>query len=172
MNLVKAIQRRVAVVAIGPSTVRGQRVPGVVDSAREFLASLSLDRFATANAQVFREQLDEVTEELRVALPKGARWWGLARKCLNIFLRDAFYNHYLRQAVKIDRAEKFYEVPLDRIVAKALRKKSEVRLPKWPGVKHLTPDVSDEYQQAAAALARKMEIDRVHLDTYLWVDGR
>jgi hypothetical protein len=172
MKLVNAIQRRAAVVAIGPSTVRGQLVPGVVNAAREFLDALGLNRFATADAQKFRAELDRATDEMRAALPKGARAWGLARKCLNIFLRDAFYNHYLRESVRIDRATKFYEVPLDRIVAKALRQKSEVRLPRWPGVKHLKPELSDEYQQAAAALSMRMQIERVHLDTYLWVDGR
>jgi len=39
-------------------------------------------------------------------------------------------------------------------------------------VKHVTPGMSEMYQQAAAVLARRMKIDRVHLDTYLWVEGR
>jgi hypothetical protein len=171
MELVDAIQSFVAVVAIGPSTVRGLKVKGVAKAARDYLSSVNLKRFATGNGQSFRAELDKATQELKAICPKGAQCWGVARKCLNIFLRDAFYNFCLREQFGLIRAEKFYEVPLDSIVAKALRENT-VGLPRWPGVKHLTAGTSNDYQQAAAQLAAQRKIERVHLDTYLWIEGR
>lgn len=95
--LIDAVQHRVAVIAIGPSTARRQGTAGVVASAQRFLATLSLAPFASSDSDGFRTALDEATERLRDSFPEVAKSWGLARKCLNIFLRDAFYNHYLRE---------------------------------------------------------------------------
>jgi hypothetical protein len=170
--LIDAIQHRVAVIAIGPSTARGQGAAGVVRAAQRFLASLALAPFATSDSIAFRSALDEASEWLRTALPDEARSWGLARKCLNIFLRDSFYNHYLRQYFGLTSGEQWFEIPLDSIVAKAIRRQSDKRLPRWPGVKHVPREVSEVYQSAAAELAQRFGIARVHLDTYLWVQGR
>ena len=41
-------------------------------------------------------------------------------------------------------------------------------LPRWPGVKHLTPEISDQYQQEAEREAKRRKIARVHLDAYWW----
>jgi len=41
----------------------------------------------------------------------------MARKLLNIYLRNALYSTYLREAFELDTAEHLYEVPLDSIVA-------------------------------------------------------
>jgi hypothetical protein len=106
------------------------------------------------------------------ALPRPARSWGLARKCLNIFLRDCFYNAYLRDAYGLVVAESWLEVPLDSVVAEGLNKNLTVALPRWPGVKRVTPDLSARYQDEALNLSRDWGITRVHLDTYLWVAGR
>lgn len=171
MELIDAVRRRVAVVAIGASTVRGQGVKGVVAATRDFLSSLPLNRFGTNRVQSYQAELDEVTADLKSAFPKGARSWGLARKCMNIILRDCFYNFYLREHFGLVRAKDFYEIPLDSIVAKALRSKA-FRLPCWPGVKYLTPGVSDAYQQAASELAAEWDTERVHLDTFLWTRER
>jgi hypothetical protein len=159
------MQTRTAVVAVGPSTVRGLKLPGVVKSARDFLKAIPLKSFATTNARSFSTSLDEYTVKMQVALPKGARFWGVARKCLNIFLRDAFYNHYLREHFGLDRSEHHYEIPLDSIVAKRLWQEG---LPRWEGVKYVTPELNSDYQRAASAIAAKKRIERVHLDTYLW----
>src|ERR1700730_15793669 len=141
MEFVDAIQRRVAVVAIGASTVRGLKVKGVVKAARDYLSTVNMKCFATGRGKSFRAELDKATKELRANCPKGARSWGVARKCLNIFLRDAFYNFYLREHFRLNLSEKFYEVPLDSIVANALRM-NPGGLPQWPGVKHLTAATS------------------------------
>jgi hypothetical protein len=170
MDLVDPIRRRVAVVAIGASTVRGQGVKGVVAAAREFLFTVQLKRFGTSSMQAFEAELDKATADLKTAFPQKAKSWGLARKCMNIFLRDCYYNFYLHKHFDLDRSKDFHEVPLDRKVAEALRDKVS-GLPRWLGVKHLTRSMSDAYQQGARQLAKEWEIERVHLDTFLWTDG-
>lgn len=122
---------------------------------------------------MFRKSLDSATTELRDALPQKARSWGVARKCLNIFLRDAFYTCYLREEYDLNSSEPWYELPLDRVVVKEMRTKAgRGVLPWWPGVKYLKPENSSVYQAYALKMAEGMGISRVHLDTYLWVDGR
>lgn len=173
LPLVSAIQKHVAVVAIGPSTVRGQGASGVVAAAQGYLASLALDEFGVREKAEFDRSLETATAKLVTSFPKQARSWGLARKCLNIFLRDAFYNAFLAPKYGLSASESFYEVPLDGVVAKELRRHAgRKRLPTWPGVKHLTPAVSETYQKYALELSRSWGISRVNLDTYLWVEGR
>lgn len=41
---------------------------------------------------------------------------------MNIFLRDCFYNAYLRDAYGLAVAEPWFEVPLDSVVAEGLKK--------------------------------------------------
>lgn len=171
--LIQAIQRRVAVVAISASTVRGQGAPGVVKAVSDFLAQLSLRPFGVSQLSQFRRALNAATDGLVRALPTKARSWGLARKCLNIFLHDAYYNAYLVDEFDLARAEPFYEVPLDGVVARSLRRRAgRGVLPQWPGVKHLTPQLSEVFQTSAQSCAEAMGISRVHLDTYLWVEDR
>jgi hypothetical protein len=146
----------------------------VAKAARLFLASLPLRKFAASDENSFRRVLDEKTERLRQSLPDGARDWGLARKCLNIFLRDAFYNAYLRTEFGLSCAEPWYEVPLDSQVARrlervALREGRHPALPKWTTLKDLQPTANDCYQAFALELAQQNRITaRVHLDLYLF----
>jgi hypothetical protein len=109
---------------------------------------------------------------LRTALPFGARHWGLARKILNIFLRDCFYTSYLVSTFHLDLAESFLELPLDSITAKQLCGVHSSRLLRWPGVKHLTLSMSEQFQIVAADEARKLQIARVHLDAFWWSVAR
>lgn len=162
----KLIQVRAARVAVGPSTVRGQG-PGVVDAARHFLRSLKLAQFGTRSAPRFKRELDLATKRLMQRLPRRGRKWGVARKVLNIFLRDALYTWCLRDEYHLERAEPLMEVPLDRITAKRLRKKDK-KLPRWHGVRHLTPEDSALYQQRASDFAKKKGYARVHLDAEFW----
>ncbi len=39
-------------------------------------------------------------------------------------------------------------------------------------MKHLTPDVSRQFQDCAAKHAKDQKIERVHLDVYLWMENR
>jgi hypothetical protein len=163
----RMVQLRAARVAIGASTARGQGAKGVVEAAREFLGALRLGPFGTADQRRFARQLDAATRRLRGRLPRKAASWGLARKLLNIFLRDSLYTSDLAKGYGLVAAERSFEVPLDSITAKRLR--DEVPgLPPWPGVKYLDPDKSATYQVAALLIARRHGVARVHLDAYWW----
>lgn len=83
------IQNRVARAAIGASTARGQRAPGLVAAAREHLAKIDLTKFSESRAEAFSAALEKATRSLEKSLPKRGRSFGIARKMLNIFLRDA-----------------------------------------------------------------------------------
>lgn len=172
LRLIEAIRKRAALLAVGPSTARGQGAPGVVDALREALADVPLTRFAGSRPKAFARHLDLSTALVIAALPRRARSWGLARKCLNIYLRDCYYNAYLRPAFGRAVVEDCFEVPLDRVVAAGLHEHRVMALPRWPGVKRVTPELSAHYQAGALLLAQQWGVTRVHLDTFLWVEGR
>lgn len=163
----KIIQGRTARAAISASATRAQGASGVVALAREFASNLRLGPFGTTDRRAFERQLSRATDRLTRRLPKRARSWGLSRKLLNIFLRDCFYTRYLCEAFRLDEAERLYEVPLDSITARRIRK-AVPNLPRWRGVKHLERDASTAYQDAAAQVARRSGIARVHLDALWW----
>jgi hypothetical protein len=139
-------------------------------AARLFLKELNLDSFRTGNEQQFRSRLNTATKHLKDRLPRKARNWGAARKAINIFLRDALYNHYLRSRYRLDRLEGWLEVPLDRNVAMGLCAEPEgVKLPRWKSIKSLTEkreEISLQYQAVANKVARRKRTQRVHLDLY------
>jgi hypothetical protein len=169
-DFLQAVQLRAARVAVSPSATRGQGV-GVTWVARKFLAELDLHKIAVKKAAMFRKRLDEETMHLLRALPATGRTWGLARKLLNIFLRDAFYTTYLQNYFELNVAEAFFEIPLDSITSKKLRGHAgRGVLPIWKGVKHVTPEASESYQLFAQQFAIKKGIVRVHLDTFWWGD--
>jgi|SRR5439155_11817528 len=127
--------------------------------------------FRTKTRGQFEMRLNVATRSLKDHLPKGAQNWGTARKALNIFLRDALYNHYLRSHHYLHRIEEWLEIPLDRDVATALRAEPEgAALPRWDGVKikRLTPRVSRQYQRVAQLVADRRRTQRVHLDLEYW----
>jgi hypothetical protein len=172
-DFIRAIQSRTARVAVSASSVRGAGGKGVVRAARNFLRQLDLSRFSVSDSATFAAELDHATNELRSALPRGAQHWGIARKVLNIFLRDCFYTSYLGSRFHLNRAEAHMELPLDSITAKQL-KSTVVRggLPVWCGVKHVTPEINTRYQAAAAVEAVKRRTKRLHLDAVWWSVGR
>jgi len=148
-NLTKAIKTRTAVVAVGPSAARGQGARGVVGALRTALDAVPLARFSRSRQSSFAGSLEASTRQVMTALPRPARSWGLARKCLNIFLRVCFYNAYLRDAYGLAVTEAWFEVPIDSVVALGLKKHLAVALPRWPGVKRVTPDLSARYHEGA-----------------------
>lgn len=173
MPLVRIVQSRVARIAVGPSTARGKGNAGIVEAARSFLVKLELSPFGTADAAKFRMNLDSQTLELLAAFPSAARHWGIARKLLNIFLRDSFYTTYLRDAYDLKKAEELFEIPLDSFIAKALL--NQVRPSKlevWRGVKWVSPALNGEYQNAATHVAATQGFARVHLDALWWSVSR
>jgi hypothetical protein len=172
-DFLNSIQSRAARIAVGPSAVRGKGHIGVSKAARSYLKTVDLSRFGTKKEEEFIMALDAATEELRCSLPKGAQKWGLARKVLNIFLRDCAYTIYLSEEYDLLLAEEFFEIPLDSITARELKRAlGQDRLPRWPGVKHVTPQLSFEFQKAALSEAKKKRIARLHLDALWWSFSR
>jgi hypothetical protein len=129
---------------------------------------LPLKQFGTKSERQFRSRLDAATKSLMTKLPPKARRWGRARKALNIFLRDCLYTVHTREAYRLDRAEQFFELPLDSIIGARLAKESGGALPRWTTVRALTKDLSDECQKVALKVARKEKVARVHLDAMWW----
>jgi hypothetical protein len=167
-NVLRAIQRHNARAAIGSSSMRGAGSTGVVKAARQFLGDMNLAPFGAAKRKTFMAELDRNTERLQRALPKGAQRWGLARKAINIFLRNCLYTAYLRDRYGLARAERFFEVPLDSITGKRLHKAAPDLLPPWKTVRGLTKRTSAAYQEVASEQARKESVARVHLDAVWW----
>src|SRR6266404_909568 len=95
-DFLAAIQSRTARVSIGASAARGRGNKGAVKASREFLSTLKLAPFGVKNRRTFETLLNRATIRLVSALPRKAQRWGLARKFLNIFLRDCLYTTYLR----------------------------------------------------------------------------
>jgi hypothetical protein len=121
----------------------------------------------------FSRNLDAATAALRDSLPREARHWGLARKVLNIFLRDCLYATYLDEAFGLRKSEPYLELPLDSITATHLKRAAgRGQLPAWPGVKYLTKPLSARFQEAADTEAAKRGISRVHLDAFWWSVSR
>jgi hypothetical protein len=156
------LQRHVAYGAIGPTTLRnmfdntGHR-PTICD----YLSDVDLDGLEPDN---LASRLDTWTKALEAKV--GA--WGACRKAVNLFMRDATYNHWLRRDHRLDVIEAQLEVPLDSHVMQGLRR-FDSALPKPPAVKELDETLSAEFQQAASKMAEKAGIARVHLDIDLWL---
>ena len=168
----RAVQSRVARSAIGASAARGRGNTGVVTAARKHLRRVNLARF-NASPPAFQRALDRETKALLAALPKGARHWGIARKLLNIFLRDSLYTTYLAKNFHLAQSERSFEIPLDSITATNVKRAvGRGGLPRWPGVKHVTPALNARFQQAAASEAAKERLARVHMDAVWWSQSR
>jgi hypothetical protein len=171
-KLIRAMQWRAARLAAGASATRHQG-KGAAKAAREYLCRLDLRQFAVSRPTVFQKRLNRATEKLASTLPPAARSWGLARKLMNIFLRDVFYTTYLSSHFHLEKLESLLEIPLDSITADQLRADAGPRvLPRWKGVKHLTSAISDPYQNHATTIAERTGVARVHLDTFWWGERR
>ena len=168
-SFVATLRKRVASAAIGASTIRRMGPKGTAVRARRFLARVNLNRFRVNSKRDFDRVLNGATESFLRALPRKAKHWGLARKLLNLFLRDAAYNRYLSQRFGLRRVERWMEVPLDSHVGTQLRASSDGRhLPRWKTVVGLTSDVSAAFQKVATTVARRKGVTRVDLDVYYW----
>ena len=141
---------------------------GDITRGSSLATRLDLRPFGTRHDDRFRAELNSATTRLRAVLPEDARHWGLARKGLNIFLRDCLYTVYLRERYRLDRAEPFFEVPLDSISAGCIRALDNDGLPRWRGVRALDDRTSKCYQDAATQIAASEGIPPVHLDAICW----
>jgi hypothetical protein len=163
------LQARTARISVGASAGRNQGAPGLVHAARSYLARIDVDQFVVKGPQAYRQVLNRKTRHFMTRLPRGAANWGIARKLLNIFLRECLYTAYLTDRYPLERIEHYLELPLDSITSRELRKRAgRGHLPRWPGIKHLSLSTSDEYQQCAQSVAQSLGIARIHLDTLWW----
>lgn len=163
------MQIRAAKGAAGPSTIRGMAPAGTADLIKQYLLNIDIKRIRARTESNFLKKLEIITDELLEILPQGSQHWGMARKCVNIFLRNCLYNKYLCSHYKLELTEEWLEIPLDSHVGKGLIANSERgSLPKWEKVISLTREQSDQYQKAARELAEKKHVCRVHLDDWLY----
>lgn len=157
--------------AISISAVRKMGPKGTLSSIRKVLKEIDLATISRKNPSQFAQVLDDLTEALRREMPAGARHWGVARKCLNLFFRDCLYNFYLKTEYDLSKFEKYLEIPLDSYSGHALRQRAQrigVDLPRWATVKGLTPELSAKFQAAASRIARNNRTHRLHLDIFYW----
>jgi hypothetical protein len=168
-ELITALLRRTASASVGPSTARNMGLRGTVGAARDYLASLDIRKFDKKTEKEFLTSLNTATVAFVKYLPLGAKWWGSARKFLNIFLREVIYNRFLCEHYNLYRIEPWLELPLDSHVAKGLRKESGGHsLSRWKTVIRLDSESSHQYQELAAKVAKTKNIHRVHLDVLYW----
>jgi hypothetical protein len=164
-QLLRKIRYHYAVSAVGPSASRRMIRKGDIEHIRKFMDRLDLRRFS--NPADFSRALNLSTRSLAKLLPQNR--WGAARKFLNLYLRNATYNFYLRRAYRLDRVEHLLELPMDSYAAKGLLNQPEGhQLPTWKGVVHLTPEANAAYQAVASHVASRETIHRVHLDMRYW----
>ncbi len=174
---------RIAVTALLASTLRAypKRTGDVV---ARYLLSLDLRKIGNIKSKrKFEIWLNEHTNSLcqmiwkKTKAGRSPKWdeselfWGVSRKALNIFLMSALYHRVLYREYGLGRIEKYLEVPLDRDVASKLwknSKSSDAPLPKWQGIKSLTPKISIQYQEFAHNYARDKKIQRVQIDFLFW----
>ena len=173
-QFLEVMQKRIASGAVTPSAARNMGPRGTVRAARKFLADKIALRDVGASGQNYPQLLDGLTRRLVRTLPKQAQHWGAARKFLNIFLRDAAYNIYLRSAYRLDRIENQLEVPLDSHMARELKQAmrnlniNNPSLPRWKTVISIDSRINKRYQDVARKIARRERIDPVHLDVIAW----
>lgn len=128
-------RQRAARLAVPPSATRNQGGPGIVEASRDFLSGLDTAPFSKGDCEGVRRALGEATNELESALREKGRRWGLARKLLDIFLRDALYRAILRRPSDLAWVDTcLVEMPRDSITAGRIKEETPPRsLPAWPG---------------------------------------
>ena len=165
---IRLLQRRIAGLAAGPSSLRNQGPRGTVERARKYLRQIDLSSYSASRRDSFESQLDDDTEGLRRSLFSKHRYWGSARKVLNIFMRNAVYDHHLRRHYGLRKIEPWLEVPLDSYVGIGLSNEQEnqdlAEPLSWSSVSGLRAEDSDRFQDLAAVVAKRMRVSRVHLD--------
>jgi len=152
--------------SFGIGIIRRMAPPGTLTCVINFLKELDLGG-APSHSSEYAAYLDDLTKRFITAMPEGAKHWGMARKCLNLFFRDSLYNFYLREAHGLGKFESVMEIPLDSYVGNALRNKRPA-LPAWDKVIKLTEADSAQFQAAAADIAAETGTFRVHLDLGYW----
>jgi len=173
VDFIRLLQEFNAVGALGGNALRNQE-RGVVRAIQSHLVGFQLRGIPSHQAVAYEQWLDDRTEGILAALQVQVRPWGTARKAINLFMRACICDHYLRREYHLERIEPLAEIPLDRIVATALKQRAgRGRLPAWPGLKHLGRPAHREFQRFASEYAQELHLPaRVYLDNYLWLRNR
>ena len=185
MSLPLCYYRRRIVNALGPTTLRAYPA-GMGRVVAMFLFRLDLSQLRHIRKEKFCAWLDRHTLLLRGRIARALKntpsaksytrkeYWGVARKALNIFLISACHQRVLCSSFRLRNIEKYMEVPLDSQTAKALRreaKKLDCSLPRWRGIKRLTPQIYKKYQEFAQAYAVGKKCTRAELDFIFYQYG-
>ena len=166
-NLLKFTQKKISAEVFGPNTLRS--LPkGTKKMLEEHPCQVTLAKLPITKAG-YSNWLDSQTTKLKTAI--SGMEWGVARKAMNIFMRDVFYNRFLFNAYCNDTMGDWLEIPVDRLVANALLMRFPDLSP-WKTLKHLEPIAHTAYQNAALKLAICKGTTRVHLDLVLYLNNR
>ena len=186
---VNRIQKRVADISITTSVVRGIGFNRALAVARNFVAQLDLSEFSAQarHEQAFIDLLNKKTDELQLRLQEQrarlakarsteAKLWGSARKVLNVFLCEAYFNRALERRYKLRELADWLEVPLDsQVVTEIRRKAQELGFEKPPsvrGVKWLDQETSATYQTFARKIAAEMLLPaRIYFEVVTFAAG-
>ena len=168
MLSIDLIQKRIANISVGSSTVRGQP-EGTVKVAREYLQSIDLKNFFNiTNENQFNDLLDKHTNLLKERIPSKS--WGISRKVINIFLFQSTHDIFLNKEYSLNKVIPYLEIPLDNPNAKKLKEfaGSDVKL-EWKNIYSLEPEMSVKFQKYAKNYAIKTyQCERCYLDIYWW----
>jgi len=172
-EFLSVVQEFMALQAVTVSTVRGLRRRGkALKNIREYLERLPLERLVRRDGQDYAHWLDVHTRRIQKKLGGRKEQWGVARKAMNLFMRQCLYNTYLSRKFRLARFQKQMEIPLDNRVARKLRAdagKKNKKL-KWKNLKALDRKTSQEFQEHAKDMAARDHLPaRVFLDHYLWL---
>ena len=159
MPPINLIQKRIANISVGSSTVRGQ--PKGTVKIQEFSNMKEDNRF--------QNLLDNHTLLLKEKLPSKS--WGIARKVLNIFMFQASRDILLNRKYSLDGIISYLELPLDNPNAKRLvkfAKSKDIRL-NWRNIYSLDAETNKQFQVFAKHYAHDtFQCDRCYLDVYWW----
>ena len=173
LPLIPAIQRHVAVFAVGPATVRGQGARG----SRRGGAGFPL-RSPAAVVRAF----DRILLSERIGLRDGRPRDGVSEAGAQLGPRAKVPEHLsARRVLQLSPRAPVQPGSREAVLRASARRSCRAR-PHRAGwtkttaglarVKHLQPVTSETYQAFALELSRKWKIDRVYLDTYVWVENR
>lgn len=169
----------IAYSSVGSSTTQGYKRKRKTFSYGEFLKEQIISWRDNPNLS-FEQWLSDSTVALaqQIDVKYGAGYkstWGVARKILNIFLHNLYFNHSCRKYLRLHKVERLLEVPLDSHVAGWIARVSdeigrEFDSPFKEGfrVHRVTEKTNNVMQEEAVYVAEAMKTKRVFLDVYFY----
>ena len=180
---IKKIKNRIAQTAVVNSTIRNMHSAPALAPIRIKLNNLDIEKLIK-NIYIkdnYTLYLDELTHDFKKNIPFKNDGWGPSRKCLNLFIRDLFYNSFIREYYNLPSNFDLYnaflrplELPLDSYVAKNIiaynlkDNSKKINLPRWNSVISLKQIDSKAYQNKAIEIAKLENCIPIHLDLIFW----